>query len=192
MFPLPVTGAARGAVLAVALLAAGCGPTTLVDAGGTVAEERSFAEIKDDTRIKIEINKRLARTDGAPFLAVGTDVYTGRVLLTGAVDTPEAKTVAVRLAREVEGVVEVLDHLRVAPGGGIAGTANDTWIETQAKAKLLAAKGVRSVNYRWRAVGGTVYVIGLAHDQAELDRVLSIVRGIERVRDVVSHVRVGS
>lgn len=53
---------------------------------------------------------------------------------------------------------------------------------------ILAAKGVTSINYRWRSVNGVVYFLGLARSQEELDKVLALARQMDGVRDVVSHV----
>lgn len=176
-------------MIAVAPLAA-CTPGTMIDAATTVAEDRSASDVGADTTIKAKLAKALVETDGAPFVALGTDVYQGRVMLTGAVKTAEARNVAVRLARNIEGVREVIDEIQVTLDGSLKNTANDALIEGKLRAKLMAEKGVASVNYRWRAVNGTVYLLGLAQSAAELAKVTDIARATEHVRKVVSHVRV--
>ena len=47
---------------------------------------------------------------------------------------------------------------------------------------------VLSINYSVETVNGTVYLIGIAQDEAELVRVIEHARGIEDVKRVVSHV----
>ncbi len=74
--------------------------------------------------------------------------------------------------------------------GSLKDTANDLWIETKLKARLVGAKGVSSINYRWRSVNGVVYFIGVAQDQGELAKVVRIARGTSHVNKVVSHVRI--
>ena len=64
----------------------------------------------------------------------------------------------------------------------------DHWIEAQLSGKLLFTKQVQSINYSVESVGGTVYLIGLAQDDAELDRVLQIARNTPYVKKVVSYV----
>jgi osmotically-inducible protein OsmY len=59
---------------------------------------------------------------------------------------------------------------------------------TELRSRLLFAKNIQSVNYSIEAVNGTVYLLGVAQDQAELDRVLDVARNVNYVRRVVSHV----
>ena len=47
---------------------------------------------------------------------------------------------------------------------------------------------VLSINYSIETVNGTVYLLGIAQDDAELVRVIEHARGIENVKRVVSHV----
>lgn len=169
---------------------AACTPGTMIDAATTVAEDRSMSEVGADTTIKAKLAKSLVETSGAPFVAVSSDVHQGRVMLTGAVKTAEARAIAARLARNVEGVKEVIDEVQVTLDGSLKNTANDVVIESKLRAKLMAEKGIASVNYRWRAVNGTVYLLGLAQSAAELAKVTDIARATEHVRKVVSHVRV--
>ena len=61
------------------------------------------------------------------------------------------------------------------------------WIETKLKVLLLGTKGIRSINYRWRSINGTVYVIGAGRSQRELNTVLDVIRKTERVKKVVNH-----
>ena len=66
--------------------------------------------------------------------------------------------------------------VRLTSEGGVGATANDLVIEQKIGAKLLAADGVRSVNFRYRAVNGIVYLFGRAHSQAELDKAMAEAR----------------
>ena len=67
-------------------------------------------------------------------------VYMGRVLLTGTVDTPEMRAEAVKLAWTAEGVKEVINEIQLAGAAGASGFARDTWISTQLKSALLFDK----------------------------------------------------
>jgi osmotically-inducible protein OsmY len=46
------------------------------------------------------------------------------------------------------------------------------------------------VNYSVVTVNGVIYLMGLAQNQDEIDRVMDYARAIRYVRDVVSHVLV--
>jgi len=182
----------RTAFLVLAALAlSACGaPPGISTVARLATEDRSSAQITEDNRILIAFNRAVAGESGALFRDVSTDVYVTRVMLTGAVPQAPAKARAEALARSVPGVSQVINEIQVTSEGGIGATANDLVIEQKMGVKLLAAEGVRSVNFRYRAVNGTVYLFGRAHSQGELDKAIAEARATDNVRRVVSHVRV--
>ncbi len=157
--------------------------------GVTVAEERSVGDAIDDTVILASVNHQLFQADIELFRAVGVEVVEGRVLLTGNVAMPDDRVEAVRLAWQVEGVNEVINEIQVTDRGGIVDYGRDTWISAQLRTKLLLDKEIRAINYNVETVNGVVYMIGIAQDQAELERATNHARTIPNVAKVISHVR---
>ena len=49
---------------------------------------------------------------------------------------------------------------------------------------------VQSSNYSIDVVGGVVYLLGVARDQGELERVIGHAKALAHVQGVISHVRV--
>lgn len=82
------------------------------------------------------------------------------------------------------------NEIQVTEEGGIGATAKDIGIELKLKANLLGAKGVGSINLRWRSVNGVVYYIGAVHSKEELDRVMSVTRAMDGVKNIISHIRI--
>ena len=122
------------------------------------------------------------------FLRVGTEVLEGRVLLTGTVQNAEDRVEAVRLTWSVPGVREVLNEIQVAERGGIAANFADARITSTLRVQMLSDRNVRDVNYSIDTVNGIVYLMDIAQDQAELNRVLGYARNISGVKQVVNHV----
>ena len=56
--------------------------------------------------------------------------------------------------------------------------------------KLLLDREIKALNYNVETVNGVIYMIGIAQDEIELDRVTNHARTIKNVVKVVSHVRV--
>jgi len=166
----------------------------VIGAGATVVtaamEERGIAGVTDDAALRIRLNGLFSGKDERLWRKVGLQVYMGRVLLTGAVETEDMRAEAVRLAWSAEGVKEVINEMQIAQSGGATGFARDTWITTQLKSALLFDKDVSSINYSVESVGGTVYLIGLAQDRAELNRVMNHARGMSYVKKVVNYVQI--
>ncbi len=144
----------------------------------------------DDNKIKIELNKLLADDSAKLWKDVGTVVYRGRVLLLGGVETADAKARAGAIGATPEGVTEVINDIQITDAGGVGGFLNDVAIEKSIQVKFLFASDIDSANFRVRSVNGTVYLIGLAGTQVELDRALEIARGTGDVVKVVNYVRV--
>ena len=66
--------------------------------------------------------------------------------------------------------------------------ARDALINARLDSALLFTDGISSINYSTRTIAGTVYLLGVAQSQAELDRVFQVTRNIPDVKAVVSHV----
>jgi len=180
------------AVVVAGFALVGCSsPTMVLDAATTVAEDRTMSQVVTDAGLKIDINaKLLSQRYRDLFFDVNTNVYENRVMLTGAVETGAQKRRATLLVRSIKGVTKVINELQVTDDGSLKDTANDLWIETKLKARLVGAKGVSSINYRWRSVNGVVYFIGVAQNRGELAKVIRIARDTGHVNKVVSHVRI--
>jgi osmotically-inducible protein OsmY len=159
-------------------------------AGIMASQERGFEQGIVDQRIRVDINSKWLQHDAKMYRLLSLQVQEGRVLISGAVPTQEMRIDAVRLAWEVEGVKEVINEVTVSNEGGVGTYARDTWISTQLKTKLVFDSEVSSINYSIETVHGVVYLMGVAKDAAELERVVNHARNISYVERVVSYVRV--
>ena len=168
-----------------------CAPV-VITAGTTVAsaatEERGVAGVVSDTAIRAEINALWLGHDLDMFAAVQLEIVEGRVLLAGHVQKPGHRVDAVRLAWRAHGVKEVINEIRIAESRGIGGYSRDSWIAARLRTRILFDKGIASINYSIDSVAGSVYLMGIAMDEAELGRVKAHAREIPYVRRVISHV----
>ncbi len=176
---------------------AACSTTDLaVGAGATVAtaasEERGLGQAADDNRIALDIQARLVGAGEGMFTKVDVSVQEARVLLTGRVEKPELRVEAVRIAWQVDGVAEVIDRIELAAPEDFGGYVDDFWIAEKLRAKILLDSHVRSINYNIDCVAGTIYLMGVAQDATELQRVIDHARDVPYVRAVVSYVRLKS
>lgn len=186
------TFARSAAALVVAAILGGC-VEAAVGAGATVGiaayQERGVEGAARDLRISADIRERWFRHDHTMVTDVGLEVYEGRALLTGAVDTEQRRADAVRLAWQADGVRDVINEI-VVGDSDLVDAARDAVITAKLEARITFDKEIAAVNYSIETVGGVIYLIGIAQNQAELDRVVSHARDIENVERVVSHVRV--
>ena len=177
----------------IALLLGGCvGIAVGVGATAGVAayQERGIEGAAIDLNLEAQIVKLWLQQDDTLVLKLGVEAYEGRILLTGVVEDPQMQADAVRLVWTVIGVREVINEIQVTSDSGIIDLARDSWITTQLKSKLTLDNKVLAINYAIETVNGIVYLIGIAQNQGELDRVIAHSRTIAYVRQVISHVRV--
>jgi len=178
-----------------ALAATGCTPVGVAigagAAGVTAAQkEKGFAAAVDDTRIRAELNGLFFRTDADLYQRLSFTVEEGRVLLTGRVRMPDDRIEATRLAWTVADVREVINEVQVDDESRLSDKGRDAWIAARLRTRLLVDDQVSFINYSTDVVNQTVYIMGVARSEAELQRVLATARDISYVRDVVDFVRV--
>ena len=178
------------AILAVALVTSACTrPTGWIDAATTVAEDRSISQVATDAEIRLDLNKKLLGGKYRDlFFEVSTDVHEGRVMLTGSVKSTANKNRITALAQDITGIRTIYNDMQVTDAGGFQNAANDVWIESKIKARLVTEKGVGSINLRWRTVNATVYVIGRVRTAQEMAKVLTVIRDVDHVTKVVNHI----
>lgn len=153
-------------------------------------EERSLGDNLDDSSISAEITHLFLQEDVNELLKdVAVRVQEGRVLLTGRTARTDVALEAVRLAWLAAGVREVINEIEVGDKGtNLLNYAQDNINETQIEARLLATKGIRSVNYTVEVVDGIAYILGIAQNEEERHNVAyiaSITKGIKRVASYV-------
>ena len=166
-------------------VAIGAGAT----AGIVALEERPLEVVALDTAIASKIRINLVNAGEKYIINVGIEVYEGRVLLTGYLPSEVMRAKAIRLTWEVAGVKDVFNELLVGETN-IKNLTRESWITAQLTSNITLDKKILAINYSIETVGGTVYLIGLAQSQAELDRVVAHARNIGYVRNVISYVRV--
>jgi osmotically-inducible protein OsmY len=188
---------------------------TLVAAAGLVM---TVACARTDAGITTNVKTKFAADDTVKAYQVDVDTRNGVVTLSGTVETPAAREQAVRIARETDGVRDVIDQIRVtettATGGfdiddsareagrdaankvgeaaDRAGAAiADAALTSTVKAKLLADGVVKGLNIDVDTKAGVVVLNGTVKSRAEADRAIMLARNTEGVTHVVDNLRVG-
>ena len=171
----------------------GCSPANVLATGGgsamVVAEgERSLGTVIDDATIKVNIAAKFLSADNNLFVNINTSVLEGRVLLTGLVDNQEIRIDAVRLVWEVEGVREIVNEVEVGNRSTLKDYASDLWINTQARAVAAKTIGLKAITYNFETIQGKIYIAGITKKSDQLDELISALKGIKGVSEIVNYV----
>jgi len=176
---LPGLGGCAGVAVIGGMAAAG-------SAGYTAAQERGVIGTIDDMSIKSGVSNAL----NSQYGDVTATVYQGRVLLTGSSPTMAAKSTAERVTSQVPGVTTVYNEIAVAPPEDPVDAAKDTWITARVRSDLVFDQDIRSPNYTIATERQSVFLMGSARSQGELERATQIARYVPGVQRVVSYVEV--
>ena len=154
-----------------------------------VAEgDRSFGAVVDDATIKVNIAAKFLGAGNNIFVNINTSVLEGRVLLTGLVETQEIRIEAVRLVWEIEGVREVVNEIEIGNRETLKDYANDLWINTQARGVAAKTIGLRAVAFNFETINGRIFVAGLTSRADQLDALISALKTIKGVKEIVNYV----
>lgn len=172
----------------------GCSPAGVAAGAGaaigiSAASEGGLSGTASDLKIKAMIMDKWFKYDVNTFTKLNLAVEQGRALVTGIVQNPDDRVEAIRLAWKVPGVKQVINEIRVADSEGIPGYIRDQWITARLRTALTFDRNVQSINYSIDTVGGTVYLMGVAQNQTELNRTIDVARSVSHVKEVISYVK---
>lgn len=176
----------------IPLYLSGCAallPVSVLTTTSIASDERSLGTIMDDNVIHASITTSLLKYP-SNFSAVEVTVLEGRVLLTGTAPRESIRE-AVKISWSIKGVKEVINELNT----GIKKAkdiASDTWIENSIRARFLVEKKFFSTNYKIVVNEGVVFILGIAQNDDEMDRALTMASSIKGVVKVVNHIMLKS
>lgn len=192
-----------GVLMLLGLLGAtGCSYVAPVrEVGGRALEDRAHADRMKDGDLESRLVRLMYERISTKKHDLSFDVWEQRVLVTGTLDKATLRDDLGRWVKEVPGVRATYYEVQLVSkeeteqrlqqkeqreqkknAGGMSETIDDWWMTQKIEAHLVSSPGVHSVNYRWRVVRGTAYIIGRARTQAELDKVLDLCRGTKGVK----------
>lgn len=184
-------------VVFLLIFATSCVETVVVASvatGVVVTRTKSLEDTRQDVVIATKLGTDFV-SNGLknPSSSVDITVNEGRVLLTGILTDPQKAKLASELAWKIPNVKEVIDEIQIHEEEGfkikdVTTTFSDYAITTEVEAKLLLERKINSNNYKITTVGKTVYLLGVAEDSDEMQKVLSIISKIRGVEKVVNHV----
>lgn len=180
------------ALTVMALLVSGCAAPVFVGVGTAAVAasttEKGISTSVTDGVIFTKIQDKFIQSDASLATVVDLTVNDGAVLMTGKVKTPEEKILATKLAWEVRGVREVVNELQVQDKSSLKDVAKDLAASAQLRGKLIADQDVSSLNFSIDVVNGTVYLSGIAADEAEMNRVVNHARELRFAQQVVNYI----
>ena len=179
-------------IFTIFLFLSGCA-SAIVGGAATLGlasvQERSIKDAAIDLEIELLIQDNMFREDTEKmFSAIDVIVIEQRVLLVGNVVNEKIRDKAATIAWETNKVKEVLNEVTINENLNLVSSAKDARISLNLSGLLIADSNISDINFSHSVSGQTIYIIGIAENDSELNNVLNHARTIQGVKKVVSHI----
>jgi len=170
-------------------LITGCAVAT---AGVKKGDERNFARSLHDVSAGRAIQARMMRAHDFKLNGVDVEVAEGIVVLSGNVPTKEDRIEAARIAWSAPRIDQVGNEVMIKGKQGFVRNAKDGFLEKAIRTRLIAEKSVKARNFNIETHDGIVYLLGVARNQAELERTAQIAAQTRGAVEVISYARIAN
>tara|TARA_E500000178_G_C16622367_1_gene573936 strand:+ start:45 stop:647 length:603 start_codon:yes stop_codon:yes gene_type:complete len=155
-----------------------------------LVQERSSKQAAIDILIKAKIEEAMFSSDyDKLFSKVRVIVYEGRVLLVGTVIEKSIKKKADQISWDTKNVKEVANYITIGKND-LIDYVKDTRISLEIRAKMLTDKEVSEVNFSVTTENRILYLVGIAQNDKELNKVIEHASNIAGVKKIVNLIRV--
>ena len=158
--------------------------------GVATVQERSVKDAAIDLKLEIQIQEGLLRSDAEKlFINVDIHVVEQRVLLIGNVSSQELRDKAARIVWETSPKIkEVLNEITIGNKSSLVSEAKDARISLSLSGLLIADAEVSDINFSHSVSKQVIYLMGIASNEIELDKVIYHARTVKGVKKVISHI----
>jgi osmotically-inducible protein OsmY len=159
--------------LAAVLLLAGC-PAAIIGGGavayGTLEDRRTSGTMIDDDSIESRISRSVRERYGENT-HVNVTSFNRSVLLTGEVPEDARRAEIEKLAQGAGNVRNITNELQVGAPSSLGARANDSYITTKVKGRILDSNKVNPIHVKVVTEAGVVYLMGIVTEQEAADAV---------------------
>ena len=175
-------------LLSATLLLQGCAGLIIGAGIGAVSvahDRRTIGTQVDDTttagRIFTAMSKSIAIKEQT---SISVQVFNGTVLLVGQAPTQALMQEAEKLASSVKNIKKLHNQIRLGSPIPANVVANDVWLASKVKTKLIADKRIDGLHIEIEVENGEVFLMGLVSEQ-ESNIAVDITRNIKGVKQVI-------
>jgi osmotically-inducible protein OsmY len=175
-------------LLTTSLLMQGCAGLIIGAGVGAVSvahDRRTIGSQVDDTTLASRISTIIADDQTInQQTSIVVQVFNGTALLVGQAPTQELITQVEKLASSVKNIKKLHNQIRLGAPIPPSVVANDTWIASKVKTKLVADKRIDGLHIAIEVENGEVFLMGLVNEQ-EANIAVDITRNINGVKQVI-------
>ena len=177
-------------ILPLVFLSLSLSACAVTSAGVKKGDERNVARSINDVSAERVIKSRMKRAYDFKLKGVDIEVKEGIAVLTGNVPNQESRIEAERIAWSAQRIEQVGNEIFIKDRQSTTRNIKDGFLEKSVRARLTADKYVKARNINVETHDGNVYLLGVARNQAELERAAQIASTTKGAREVISYVTV--
>ena len=160
-------------LLAIAILLQACAAAIITGGAAGVSlatDQRTTGTVIEDQSIELKAYKAISDDKELSEKAhLSVTSYDNVVLVTGEAPSEALRRQAVDILRKIQKVTKVHDEITIAAPSSLMSRSSDSLITSKVKARLLAAKKVKSMGIKVVTDKGVVYLMGIVtREQARL------------------------
>ena len=171
----------------------GCAGTLIGGAavvGLASVQERSIKDAAIDMKLGLQLQKKLFTLSKEKlFGSVDVIIIEQRVMLIGNVESQELRDLASQAAWEISPKIkDVLNEITIGEKSTIISEAKDARISLSLSGLLIGDPNISDINFNHSVSEQVIFLIGIAQDDEELNKVINHARTVKGVKKVINHI----
>ena len=171
----------------------GCAGTLLGGAavvGLASVQERSIKDAAIDMKLGLQLQKKLFTLSKEKlFGSVDVIIIEQRVMMIGNVESQELRDLASQAAWEISPKIkDVLNEITIGEKSTIISEAKDARISLSLSGLLIGDSDISDINFNHSVSKQVIFLIGIAQDNEELNKVINHARTVKGVKKVINHI----
>ena len=171
----------------------GCAGTLLGGAavvGLASVQERSIKDATIDMKLGLQLQKKLfTLSKDKLFGSVDVIIIEQRVMMIGNVESQELRDLASQAAWEISPKIkDVLNEITIGEKSTIISEAKDARISLSLSGLLIGDSDISDINFNHSVSEQVIFLIGIAQDDEELNKVINHARTVKGVKKVINHI----
>ncbi|MBR5130559.1 MAG: BON domain-containing protein [Alphaproteobacteria bacterium] len=181
-------------IIMLCLILSGCQFTTTIFTGARkittiLIDDRCFSDDLKDIQINMSLQEEFVKIDPKLGLDISITVFEGKVLLTGSIPNIDIIQQILEKTWSTPDVKQVYNYIRIADPPSLDVVNMDAAISGSIRTQLTFTRHINSSNYKLTMENGALYIMGIAKNQAELERVISVIKNTSGVNEIINLTR---
>ena len=171
----------------------GCA-STLVGGAAVVGlasvQERSIKDAAIDIKLGVQLQEKLFKLSTEKLFAyIDIIIVEQRVMMIGNVESQKLRDLASQAAWEVSPKIkDVLNEITIGKKSTIISEAKDARISLSLSGLLIGDSDISDINFSHSVSKQVIFLIGIAQDDDELNKVINHARTVKGVKKVINHI----